>query len=97
VLRLVPVGEGDVREVDVERDAGLEEVVGPLEHLAERLDAREGTVACRVHVGEVEHRTHPAAAAGDLEHVVDGSEVADAAHHLDAEGDGAVLSLEPLA
>ena len=38
-----------------------------------------------------------ATARGDLEHVVDRAELADAAHHLDAERDGAALRLEPLA
>ncbi len=33
----------------------------------------------------------------DLEHVVQRAEVADATHHLDAEGNGAILSLQPLA
>ncbi len=40
---------------------------------------------------------HPAGAARDLEHVVERAEVAHAAHHLDAEGNGSILPLEPFA
>ncbi len=46
---------------------------------------------------EVDDGTDPAAAGGDLEDVLCGAELADASHDLDAEGDGAVLVLEPLA
>ena len=44
---------------------------------------------------EVEHRTHPAAAARDVDHVVSRAELTHTAHHLDAERHGAVLLLEP--
>src|SRR4051794_28301879 len=50
-----------------------------------------------MHVGEVEHRSHPTRPLGDLDDVVDGAEVAYAAHHLDSERHSAVLALEPLA
>ena len=53
-------------------------------------------VARRMHVREVEHGPHPAGSLRDLEHVVQRAEVADAAHHLDSERDGALLPLEPL-
>ena len=62
VLRLVAVRVGDVGEVDVERRAALEDRVGGLEHVGERLDVGERAVARRVHVREVDHRPHPAGA-----------------------------------
>ena len=50
-----------------------------------------------MHVREVERRADPARPARDLDHVVDRAEVADASHHLDAEGHRALLLLEALA
>jgi len=97
VLRLVPVREGDVGEVDVEGRAGLEHLVRALERGGERLDVRERAVAGRVHVREIEHRADPAEPPRDLEHVIDAADLAYAAHHFDSEWDGAVLGLEPLA
>jgi len=97
MLGLVAVRERDVREVDVEGRPGREDVVGCLEHLREHRGVGEGAVARRVHVREVEDGTDPTTAARDLEHVVDRSEVADAAHHLDSERNRAILLLEPLA
>jgi len=81
--------------VDVERRAALQHVVGGFERGGERFDVREGAVARRMHVGEVEHRPDPAEPPGDLEHVVEAADLADAAHHLDAEGHGAALALKP--
>jgi len=95
VLRLVAIRVGDVGEVDVERRAGLEHLVGGLERRREGFDVREGAVARRVHVCEVEHRADPAEPPRDLEHVVEAADLAHAAHHLDAEGHGAALALEP--
>ena len=60
-----------------------------------RLD--EAAVGDRVQVGEVDHRPHPLELGGDREHVLGGAELADAAHHLDAERDAAALALEALA
>jgi len=94
VLRLVAVREGDVGEVDVERRAGLEHLVGGLERGGKWLDVRVGAVARRVHVGEVEHGPDPAEPAGDLEHVVEAADLAHAAHHLDPERHRPVLALE---
>ena len=48
-------------------------------------------------VGEVDHRPHPGELRGDREDVLGGAELADAAHHLDAERHAAALALEPLA
>ena len=81
----------------MERLAGPEYAVCALEYRGEPVDVGEGAVGGRVHVGEVDHRAHPVEARGKLEHVVDRAELADAAHHLDAEGDCAVLRLELLA
>jgi hypothetical protein len=50
-----------------------------------------------VEVCEVEHGADPAAALGDREHVLSGSELTDAPHDLDAERNRAVLLLQPLA
>jgi len=97
VLRLVAVGERDVREVDVERPAGLDHLVGGLERGRERLDVGEGAVARRVHVRKVEDGTDPAGTPRDLDHVVEAADLAHAAHHLDAERNRAVLALQPLA
>ncbi len=97
VLRLVPVREGDVREVDVEGGAGLEHRVGSCQRLGEELDLRVRAVRGRVQVGEVEHRAHPVDVLGEPDDVVERPEVADAAHHLDAEGHRAALALQPLA
>jgi len=94
VLRLVAIRVGDVGEVDVERRAGLEHLVGGLERRREGLDVREGAVARRVHVGEVEHGPHPACPRRDLDDVVERAKVAHAAHHLDPERHRPVLALE---
>ena len=72
-------------------DARLEHVVDRLERLREEARLEVRAVARRVHVGEVEHRSHPAGARRDLDDVVERAEVADAAHHLDAERHGASL------
>ena len=63
----------------------------------ECLGVGERAVGGRVHVREVDHGPHPGHALGDVERVVDRAELADASHHLDAERDGTVLLLEPLA
>ena len=96
VLRLVPVRVRDVREVDVERRAGLEHAVGLRERVGEGLDLDVRAVRDGVQVGEVEHRSHPVDALGDPDDVVEASEVAHAAHHLDAEGHATALAFEPL-
>jgi len=82
--------------VDVERCPRFHQLVGGLESGGERLDVSERPVARGVHVGEVEHGADPAAAAGDLDHVVEAADLADASHHLDAERHRTVLALEPL-
>ena len=56
----------------------------------------EGAVARRVHVREVDHRSHPPCAAADLDAVVERAEVADPAHHLDAERHRTALALQAL-
>ena len=48
-------------------------------------------------MGEVGHGPHPGERRRDRQHVLERAEVAHAAHHLDAEGHGAALRLEPLA
>src|SRR5438105_15073278 len=48
-------------------------------------------------MGEVEDGADPTATACDRDHVVEATEVVDAAHHLDAERHRAVLALEALA
>jgi hypothetical protein len=50
-----------------------------------------------VHVREVEHRPDPAHALRDVHDVVDRPEIPNAPHHLDAEGNAAVLGLEAVA
>jgi len=97
MLRLVPIREGDVGEVDVERRSGLEHLVGTLERCVERLGVRERAVAGRVHVREVEHGPDPACALRDLEHVFEAADLAHPAHHFDPERDGTVLALQALA
>ena len=77
--------------------SGVDDGVGELERLAERLRLEERAVARRVHVREVEHRPHPVDAAGDLDDVVHRAEVTHAPHHLDPERDASSLGLEPLA
>ena len=96
VLRLVSIGEGDVGEVDVERRVLVEDRVRRGKRLGERSDVEELPVARRMHVGEIEHRTDPVDATRDLDHVVERAEIPNAAHHLDAERDGAFLLLEAL-
>ncbi len=63
----------------------------------ERVDVEERAVGRGVHVREVEHRLDEVDARRDLAHVVDRTEVAHAAHHLDAERDEPILLLEPRA
>ena len=58
---------------------------------------RESSVRDRVQVGEVEHGPHPVEAGGEPEDVLGSAELADAAHDLDAEGDGAAFRLQALA
>ena len=67
------------------------------ERLAKPVRLEEGAVARGVHVREVDHRSHPARAAADLDAVLERAEIAHAAHHLDPERHGAALPLEPLA
>jgi hypothetical protein len=81
----------------VEGRVRLEHGVGGLERGRERVRFDVGPVARRVEVREVEHRTYPARAPRDLDHVVQRAQVAHTPHHLDAEGNGASLSLESLA
>ena len=97
MLGLVAVSELDVAEVDVERSACLEYGVRLCERLREWLDGEERSVRRRVHVREVEDGTDPAEAPRDLDHVVRGSELAHASHHLDAERHAAVFLLQPRA
>ena len=78
-------------------DPGSRTVVGSLERRRERRHLEVGAVARSVHVREVEDGSNPTGTARDLEHVVEGAEVADASHDLDSEGHGAVLALQPLA
>jgi len=96
VLRLIAVRERDVREVDVERPSRLDHLVHGLERGRERLDVGEGAVARRVHVCEVEDGPDPAGTSRDLDHVLEAADLAHPAHHLDAEGNRAVLALQPL-
>ena len=77
--------------------SGLENAVGELERLAERLRFEERAVARRMHVREIENGSHPVEAARDLDDVVHRAEIADAPHHLDPERHRAILRLEPLA
>ena len=58
--RLVPVRICDVGEVDMERRVRLDDRVGSFERVREHLRRRERAVARRVHMGEIEHRPHPA-------------------------------------
>jgi len=95
VLGLVPVRKGDVREVDVERRAGLEHLIGPGEDRRERRRLGEAAVRHGVQVREVEHGPDPAAARRDREHVLGGAQLADSPHDLDAERNGPVLLLQP--
>ena len=81
----------------MERLAGPSTPSAPSRTAAKPVDVGEGAVRGGVHVGEVDHRAHPVEARGELEHVVDRAELADAAHHLDAERDRAILRLELLA
>ena len=61
----------------------------------ERLDRRERAVRDGVEVREVDHRTDPREPRRDLEDVLRASDLADAAHDLDAERDVAALRFEP--
>ena len=88
---------GDVAEVDVERCARLDHLVGRLERRGKGVDIGVRAVARRVHVREVEHRPDEVHLRGDREDVVQRSEVAHAPHHLDPERDEPVLRLEPRA
>ena len=81
----------------MERNSGLEGVVCSLERRRERPHLEVGAVARSVHVREVEDGPNPTGAARDLEHVVEGAEVADSSHDLDSERYGAVLGLQALA
>ena len=81
----------------MERCAVLEHGVRAREGIGEPLHLDVGAVGGRMHVGEVDHRTHPLDTLGDPEDVVEAPEIADTAHHLDAEGDRAALALQPLA
>jgi len=96
MLRLVSVRKGDVGEVHVKGGADVENRVGSLEHIRERLDIRETAVRDGVEMGEVEHGTHPAELGRDREYILGRSQLADAAHHLNAERDSPALLLEPL-
>ena len=97
VLRLVAVRVRDVGEVDVERRARLEHVVGASSDRGERSTSvnAPSLVACRWAKSST-GRTQPSRD-GDRDDVVERAELADAAHHLDAERHRAVLPLEPLA
>ena len=97
VLRLVAVRVRDVAEVDVERRAVLEHRVGGLERRANASTSvnAPSLVACMCAKSST-GRTQ-SSCDGDREHVVDGAELAHAAHHLDAERHEPVLRLEPLA
>ena len=97
MVLLVAVRVGDVGEVDVERRARREDVVDRIEGLDEQARFEVGAVARRVHVREVEHGAHPAGPARDLDDVVERAEIADTPHHLDAEGNGPILSFQTLA
>jgi len=96
VLRLVPVRVCDVGEVDVERRAGLDHLIGPVQDRGERGRLGEAAVGDRVQVGEVEDRPDPGAPRGDREHILGCAQLPDPAHDLDAERDRAVLLLQPL-
>ena len=78
----------------MERRAGLENGVDGCQRFAEGVRLEERTVARRVHVCEIEDRAHPARLSGDLDDVVDGAEVAHAAHDLDAERHRTILAFE---
>ena len=62
---------------------------------AKRSGLQIGAVARRVHVGEVEDRSHPGNTVRDCEDVVERAEIADTAHHLDTERDGTAFLLQP--
>ena len=76
---------------------GVEHVVDRLERLGEQARLEIRAVARRVHVGEIEHRPHPARLSRDLDDVVNRAEVAHATHHLDTERDRTTLALESFA
>ena len=80
----------------MERGSGLHDPVRGLEHPCEHVRVREPSVRDRVQVGEVEDGPHPVEAGGEPEHVLGSPELADAAHDLDAEGDGAAFRLQAL-
>ena len=60
MVLLVAIRVGDVGEVDMERNARLEDGIHRLEGLCEQGGLEIGAVARRVHVSEVEHGPHPA-------------------------------------
>jgi hypothetical protein len=96
VLRLVAVRVLDVGEVDVERLRRRHHRVRLCERGGERLDVEERPVGGGVHVREVEHRLDKVDAGGDRADVLERPELPYPAHHLDAERDQPILSLEPL-
>src|SRR5687768_14849202 len=81
----------------MEGRSGLLYGINRLQCSVKRLAVRERAVARRMQMRKVEHGTDPAGSPRDLEHVVERAEVAHAAHHLDAERDGAILTPESLA
>src|SRR5262249_30968300 len=58
--------------------------------------ASEATIACRVHVTEVDHWPDPIKPAADGQNIVEAAHLLHPAHHLDAEWDGAALCRQTL-
>ena len=77
--------------------SGVENLVDRFERSGEQAGLEVCAVARGVHVGEIEHRPHPARLLRDLDDIVHRAEVAYATHHLDAEGNGTALALQSLA
>jgi len=81
----------------MERRVGRDHRVRSLENLLEFGRLGEASVRHGVEVGEIDDRADPACARRDCENVLRSSQLTHAAHDLHAEGNGAVLLLQPFA
>src|SRR5438094_3520695 len=94
VRLLVAVRKTDVREVSVEWHATPQDTIGDGERCGKGVDTGKATIAGGMHVGEVDHRSHPVEMAGDGDNVIEIAQLLHPPHHLDPEIDGPSLGRE---